>query len=87
MIPSQFCEKLSRGDTVVFLKAPDWLLSGLPSEEQDEILSFVGRMATITAIDEFGYFWIGFGVQVDDGEESTYSGHSFGVTEDCLQGR
>lgn len=63
-------------DDVVFLKAPDWLLNGLPQEEQNEILSFVGQVATIAAINEFGYFWIGFGSQVDDGEESAYSGHS-----------
>jgi hypothetical protein len=74
------CE-LKVGDNGVFLKAPDWLLRDLPAEEQNEILSFVGRTAMITAIDEFGYFWIGFGVQVDDGEESRYSGHLFAETE------
>jgi hypothetical protein len=78
---------LKAGDNVVFLRAPDWLLNGLPAEEQNEILSFVGREATITSVDEFGYFWIGFGVQVDDGEESRYSGHSFAVTADCLSTR
>lgn len=72
---------------MVFLKAPDWLLNGLPREEQSEILSFVGKMATITAVDEFGYCWIGFGVQVNDGEDSRYSGHSFAVTADCLRKR
>lgn len=78
---------LKTGDTVVFLKAPDWLLNSLPQDEQNEILSFVGQVATITAVDEFGYFWIGFGSQVDDGEESKYSGHSFAVTADCLRKR
>lgn len=78
---------LKTGDTVVFLKAPDWLLNGLPQEEQNEVLSFVGQVATITAVDEFGYFWIGFGSQVDDGTESKYSGHSFAVTADCLRKR
>jgi hypothetical protein len=73
------------GDRVIFLRAPDWLLNDLPSEEQDEIRSFVGQAAEITEIDKFGYFWIGFGVQVDEGEESNYSGHSFAVTADCLK--
>lgn len=76
---------LKAGNNVVFLRAPDWLLRDLPAEEQNEILSFMGRAATITAVDEFGYFWIGFGMQVDDGEESRYSGHSFAVTADCLR--
>jgi hypothetical protein len=77
--------ELKAGDTVVFLKAPDWLLNGLPLEEQKEILSFVGQVATVAEVDEFGYFWIGFGSQVEDGEEAKYSGHSFAVTADCLR--
>lgn len=81
---SAMCD-LKVGNTVVFLKAPNWLLKDLPTEEQNEILSFVGRIATITEIDEFGHFWIGFGLQVDDGEDSRYSGHSFAVTADCLR--
>jgi hypothetical protein len=47
--------------------------------------SFVGQTAGITEIDQFGYFWIGFGVQSDSGKESTYVGHSFAVTADCLR--
>lgn len=73
------------GDRVVFLKAPDWLLKDLPAEEQDQIRSFVGQTAEITEVDKYGYFWIGFGSQVDDGPESTYAGHSFAVTADCLK--
>ncbi|WP_129776384.1 hypothetical protein [Peristeroidobacter soli] len=76
---------LKVGDTVVFVDAPDGLLKDLPSDEQNEILSFVGKPATITSVDEFGYVWIGFGSQVDDGDESHYSGHSFAVTADCLR--
>jgi hypothetical protein len=77
--------ELKVGDRVVFLKAPDWLLKELPTEEQNEILSFVGQTAELTGIDKFGYCWIGFGSQVDEGEDSNYSGHSFAVTADCLK--
>lgn len=73
------------GDRVIFLKAPDWLLKDLPPDEQEEILSYVGRAAEITEVDKFGYFWIGFGSQSDEGEESHYTGHSFSVTADCLK--
>jgi len=76
---------LNVGDEVVFIKAPDWLLRDLPHDEQREILAFVGQTATIIDIDKFGYLWIGFGSQVESGEESTYSGHSFAVTADCLK--
>jgi hypothetical protein len=77
--------ELKVGDRVVFLKAPDWLLKDLPTDEQEEIRSFVGQTAEITEVDKFGYFWIGFGSQSDEGEESTYAGHSFAVTADCLR--
>jgi hypothetical protein len=76
---------LKVGDRVIFLRAPDWLLKDLPTEEQAEIRSFVGQAAEITEIDKFGYCWIGFGSQVDEGEESNYSGHTFAVTPDCLK--
>lgn len=77
--------QLKVGDRVVFLKAPDWLLKDLPLEEQDQIRSFVGMAAEITEVDKYGYVWIGFGSQVNVGEESTYAGHSFAVTADCLK--
>lgn len=73
------------GDRVVFLRAPEWLLKDLPTEEQEEIRAFVGHTAEITEVDGSGYFWIGFGSQTDSGEGSTYAGHSFAVTADCLQ--
>ena len=73
------------GDRVVFLNAPEWLLKDLPIDEQDQIRSFVGQTAEITEVDKFGYFWIGFGSQVDQGDESQYVGHSFAVTADCLK--
>ena len=76
--------ELKVGDRVVFIRAPEWLLKNLPMEEQEEIRSFVGRTAEITELDEFGYFWIGFGTQADEGEESIYAVHSFAVTAECL---
>ena len=77
--------ELKVGDRVVFLQAPDRLLKDLPTDEQEEIRSFVGQTAEITEVDKFGYFWIGFGSQSDEGEESTYVGHSIAVTADCLR--
>jgi len=76
---------LSIGDEVVLIKVPDWLLKDLPEDEQREILSFVGKSVKIMDVDKFGYLWIGFGSQVDHGEGSRYSGHSFAVTADCLK--
>jgi hypothetical protein len=73
------------GDRVIFLSAPEWLLKGLPTDEQGQIRSFVGQTAEITEVDEFGYFWIGFGSQIDRGDESQYVGHSFAVTADYLK--
>jgi len=73
------------GDRVIFLHAPDWLLKDLPTDEQDQIRAFVGQTAEITEVDKFGYFWIGFGSNSDDGDASTYAGHSFAVTADCLR--
>lgn len=77
--------ELKVGDRVVFLRAPDWLLKDLPTEEQEEIRSFVGQTTEITEVDKAGYFWIGFGSQANQGKGSTYAGHSFAVTADCLQ--
>ncbi|WP_161829664.1 hypothetical protein [Steroidobacter agaridevorans] len=76
---------LNVGDGVVLVKVPDWLLKDLPEDEQREILSFIGQSAIVMEIDKFGYLWVGFGSQVDHGEESRYSGHSFAVTADCLE--
>jgi hypothetical protein len=73
------------GDEVVLVKVPGWLLKDLPEDEQREIMSFVGQSAKIIEVDKFGYLWIGFGLQVDHGKESRYSGHSFAVTADCLK--
>jgi len=85
MVAQTFMNNFKVGDEVVFIKAPAWLLRDLPDDEQREILAFVGRAVTIIDIDKFGYLWIGFGSQVDCGAESTYSGHSFAVTADCLK--
>ena len=79
--------KLNVGDEVVLIEVPDWLLKDLPEDEQREILSFVGQSARVVEIDRFGYLWIGFGSQIDVGEEARYSGHSFAVTADCLKKR
>ncbi len=53
-------------------QAPSWLLKDQCQRKRavTKFLCFVGQVATITAVDEFGHFWIGFGTQVDDGEDS-----------------
>jgi len=73
------------GDEVILLSVPDWLLNDLPEEEQKEILSFIGKAAQITEIDQYGYYWVGFGGTSTSGEEAVYSGHSFAVTADCVK--
>jgi hypothetical protein len=84
-VAQAFMNSFKVGDEVVFIEAPEWLLRDLPYDEQQEILAFVGQTAKVTDIDQFGYFWIGFGSQVDCGEESSYSGHALAVTADCLR--
>ena len=72
------------GDIVRLVSLPDWLIHDLPEAEQREMLAFVGQTAAITEIDVAGYFWLGFGQTMDDGDGSLYTGHSFCVTPDCL---
>ena len=76
--------EFSVGQRVTLIKVPDWLLRDLPTDEQDEIKAFVGSTTTITEIDKFGYFWIGFGRTDDVEDEARYSGHSLCVSADCL---
>ncbi len=72
------------GDQVKLLGVPDWLVHDLPEDEKKEIYSFVGEVATVTEIDQYGYYWIGFGNTVDDGDFAFYSGHSFCITDEYL---
>lgn len=73
------------GDEVILLNVPAWLLKDLPEGEQKEILSFIGKVAQITEVDQYGYYWVGFGGTFTSDKEAIYSGHSFAVTADCLK--
>lgn len=72
------------GDEVKLLGVPDWLIHDLPEEEKREIISYIGKTTTVTDIDKYGYFWLGFGDTKGDEDAAYYSGHSFCVTIDCL---
>lgn len=72
-------ETIGIGDYVKLIDLPDWLLKDIPDDEVAEIIECIGKVAQITEIDKFGYYWIGFGVEKIQGEYSHYSGHSFCV--------
>lgn len=78
--------KIKIGDLVELTEIPQWLVHDLPINEQKEIRSFIGKKAIVQDIDDYGYYWIGFGATIDEIKlESQYSGHSFAITEDCLK--
>ena len=72
-------------DRVKLLGLPDWLTHDLPESEQEEMLTFVGQSAGVREIDDYGYFWLGFGSTVDVGGTAHYSGHSFGVPREFIE--
>lgn len=46
------------------------------------------KSATISSIEEFGYFWLGFGMTLDlhgKSDSSSYSGHSFCVSMEYVE--
>lgn len=43
------------GNHVQLLSVPAWLLKDLPSDEQLEMLSYIGRIACVQSIDAHGY--------------------------------
>jgi hypothetical protein len=73
------------GDRVRLISVPEWLVHDLPEDERREMLSFVGKIASITEIDRFGYYWVGFGEVTESADAAFYAGHSFGVPGDCIQ--
>ncbi len=73
------------GDTVRLVSIPHWLIHDLPNQEQREIVDFIGQTAVITEVDNHGNFWLGFGTYSEDQAETSYSGHSFCVTEASLE--
>lgn len=77
--------KIKQGDYVKLISVPEWLLKGLPENDQEEIKSFVGKISIIEEIDCYGYFWIGFGVTTCNGDDAEYEGHSFAITENCIE--
>lgn len=77
--------KINVGDRVRLMSVPDWLLIDLPEDEQLEILSFLGKIARVDKIDDYGYVWLGFGKTVQFEESSAYSGHSFCVPKESVE--
>ena len=61
--------------TQVRLKGvPDWLIHDLPKSEQAEIISFIGKVAVVQEIDQYGYIWLGFGA-CTDAADARYHAH------------
>jgi hypothetical protein len=73
------------GDHVRLINLPEWLTHDLPVSEQAEMQAFIGKTAAVEKIDNYGYFWIGFGALEEVGDDAYYSGHSFGVPRDCIE--
>jgi hypothetical protein len=73
------------GDYVKLTSVPDWLVHDLPPDEKSEIQACIGKILAIEEIDNNGYYWLGFGNTVEDGQNAYYSGHSFCVSKECLQ--
>ncbi|MGJ4954279.1 hypothetical protein ACQR1H_01445 [Bradyrhizobium sp. HKCCYLRH2015] len=73
------------GDRVRLLGLPDWLLHDLPASEQAEMRGFFGQSCAVSEIDAHGYYWLGFGMTVDDADGSRCTGHSFCVPRDCIE--
>src|SRR5260221_5288505 len=67
------------GNHVRLLSVPAWLLKDLPSDEQLEMLSYIGRIACVQSIDAHGYIWLGFGSAVQFEDYGEYVGNSFCV--------
>ena len=79
-------EEINVGDRVRLIAVPQWLLNGLPEDEQRTLIAFIGQCSQVTDKDQYGYYWIGFGgTSVGPNEDATYEGHSFCVTEACLK--
>jgi hypothetical protein len=74
-----------KGDRVKLMSVPDWLVGDLPANEKQHILECVGKVMTISEVDKYGYYWVGFGEYKTIGDDANYYGHSFCVPPDCLQ--
>lgn len=77
--------ELKAGSKVRLTRIPDWLIHDLPKSEQEEMLSFIGQVGIVQDIDGYGYFWLGFGQITQAADGSYFSGHSFAVSQGCLE--
>jgi len=73
------------GDKVMLIGIPDWLIHDLPPDEQSEMLAYIGSVLIVESIDEYGYFWLGFGCVTEDEQSSYCTGHSFCVQKEYLR--
>lgn len=64
---------------------PDWLVHDLPASEQAEMRGFIGQSCTVSEIDAYGYYWLGFGTTVEDADGARYTGHTFCVPRDFIE--
>jgi len=56
---------IAAGDIVVFVRATDNLLIGLPKEDQERIRTFEGKKVKILDIDEYGFAELEFELEED----------------------
>ncbi len=73
------------GDYVRLINLPDWLMQDLPEDEQKEMRAFIGQYAVVSEIDDYGYYWLGFGNTTEENDLSHYAGHSFCVPKEFIK--
>jgi len=74
------------GDKVRLLGVPDWLLNGLPEDEQVEIISFIWDIFEIIEIDEYNYIWLGDEAFIEKrGDGVMYGKPTFCITEEYIK--
>lgn len=76
--------EIKPGDFVRLIGAPDWLIHDLPDDEVNLIMAQVGRVAVVTEIDDYGFFWLWFECAEAGGGMSSVSGW-FCVSGEYLQ--
>ncbi len=51
---------IQAGERVRIVNIPDWLLSGLPAEDQARLRAQRGEIVTVLALMPHGYLWLAF---------------------------
>lgn len=78
-------EDIQPGDLVRVTSIPDWLIHDLPEQERNLIIQCIGKETLLLQIDEYGYYWLGFGKSHENADSEQYEGHAFCVTRHDIE--